>query len=102
MTDNEIVLRIPHSLGASEAKRRIAGGIDTAKSQYGQFLAAAETEWSASRMNFRLSALAQSVQGSIDVAEDFVELRAQLPLVIRLLAKRFIPSIDHAGRKLLR
>lgn len=102
MIDNELVLRIPHSLGAAEAQRRIAGGIETAKAQYGQFLRTAETDWTESRMNFRISALAQTVRGSIDVEENFVELRAQLPLVIRLLAKRFMPAVENTGQKLLK
>ena len=101
MTDNELVLRIPHSLGAAEAQRRIASGIDAAKSQYGPFLRGAETTWNENRMNFRLFALAQTVQGRIDVDEHFVELRAQLPLVMRLLAKRFLPTIENTGRKLI-
>jgi len=53
-------------------------------------------------MNFRVTALAQTVQGSVDVEESFVELRAQLPMVIRLLAKRFVPIVTGTGQKLLR
>ena len=102
MIDNELVFRIPHTLGAAEARRRIAGGIETAKAQYGQLLRAAETDWTANRMNFQISALAQSVRGSIDVEENFVELRAKLPLVIRLLAKRFMPAVENIGQKLLK
>ena len=102
MANNDLILRIPHSLGASEAQRRIAGGIDAAKSQYGQFLRTAETEWQANRMKFRLSALSQTVRGSIEVGDDFVELRAELPLVIRLLAKRFVPVVENSGQKLLK
>jgi hypothetical protein len=29
-------------------------------------------------------------------------LRAQLPMLIRLLAKRFLPTIENAGQKLLK
>ena len=102
MTDNDLVLRIPHSLGAAEAKRRIASGVDTAKRQYGRFLRDADAEWDANRLNFRVTALAQTVQGSVEVEERFVELRAQLPLVIRLLAKRFVPVVRGTGQKLLK
>jgi hypothetical protein len=102
MSDNDLVLRIPHSLGAAEAKRRIASGVDTARSQYGRFLRTADIEWDANHMNFRVTALAQTVQGSVEVEERFVELRAQLPLVIRLLAKRFVPVVRGTGQKLLK
>jgi hypothetical protein len=100
--ENDLVLRIPHTLGAREAQKRIAGGIEAAKAQYGQLLHAAETEWSANRMDFRVSALAQTVRGVVDVQEEFVELRAQLPLVIRMLAKRFMPVVQNTGQKLLK
>ena len=102
MADNDLILRIPHALGATEARRRIAGGIDAAKTQYGRFLSAAETEWQANRMSFRISALAQTIRGSIEVQDNFVELTAQLPLAIRLLAKRFVPVVQNSGQKLLK
>ena len=101
MNDNDLVLRIPHSLGAAEAQKRIAGGVSSAKAQYGAYLKDAETTWDGDRMNFHLTALAQTVRGSIDVKEDHVELRAQLPLMIRVIAKRFFPFVEDTGRKLL-
>ncbi len=102
MTNNDLILRIPHALGAEEAKRRIASGIDAAKSQYGRYVTVSELAWDASRLHFQLSALGQSVAGSVDVEPDYVELRAQLPLVIRLLAKRFLPVVQDTGQKLLK
>jgi hypothetical protein len=101
MPDNDLVVRFPHSLGAAEAKRRIGGGIATAQAQYGQFLKLAAADWEANRLDFIVSALAQTVRGSIDVAEDYVELRAELPLVLRALAKRFLPTLRDTGAKLL-
>lgn len=101
MSENDLVVRFPHSLGAAEAKRRIAAGVATAQTQYGQFLKVAAAEWVANRLDFRASALAQSVTGSIDVGDDYVELRAELPLLIRTLAKKFLPALRDTGTKLL-
>jgi hypothetical protein len=98
---NELVLRIPHSLGAADAQKRIASGIASAKAQYGGFVKTADTEWDGNRMTFCLTALAQTVRGSIDVENNYVELRAQLPMVIRMLAKRFVPIVQDTGQKLL-
>jgi hypothetical protein len=102
MLNDEIVLRMPHSLGAAEAKRRIAGGVESARAQYGQFLHVNELAWEGQRLSFTLSALAQSLAGTLDVAEDHVELRARLPFALRLLAKRFMPAVEGAGLKLLK
>jgi hypothetical protein len=101
MSDNDLVLRIPHSLGVAEAKRRLADGVVGAKTQFGNYLKASDVEWEGDRMTFRLAAMAQTVRGTVDVASDHVELRAQLPLVIRMLAKRFVPIVQESGKKLL-
>jgi hypothetical protein len=100
--DNEIVVRIPHNLSAAEAQRRVAEGVSAAQARYGQMLHVSKLEWQANRLSFSLSALAQTVQGSVDVEDNFVELRAQLPLLIRLLAKRFLPVVETTGQKLLK
>ena len=101
MSDKELVLRLPHSLGAVEAKKRIANGVAAAKARYGNYFGASEIEWDENRLRFRLTALGQTIQGSVDVGNDYVELRAQLPLVIRLLAKQFVPIVQGTSRKLL-
>ena len=102
MAKNDLVLRIPHSLGATDAKKRIAEGVTAAKTQYGAYLHGLEADWDDNRMNFSLTALTQTVRGTVDVEADFVELRAELPLVLRLLAKRFVPVVEGASRKLLK
>jgi hypothetical protein len=101
MTDNDLVLRIPHSLGAAEAKKRIAVGVASAKSKYAEYFKTSETEWDGNRMTFSLTALGQTVRGSVDVENDHVELRAQLPTLIRFLAKRFIPVVKDSAQRLL-
>ena len=102
MATNDLVLRVPHSLGAAEAQRRIASGVAGATADYGRYLHASKLEWQANRLDFSLVALAQTVHGSVEVEDDYVELRAQLPLLIRLLANRFLPTIENAGQKLLK
>jgi hypothetical protein len=99
MSDKELVLRVPHSLGAVEAKKRIANGV--AAKAHGNYFGASEIEWDENRLRFRLTALGQTIQGSVDVGNDYVELRAQLPSLIRLLAKQFVPIVQDTGRKLL-
>ena len=102
MADNDLVVRISHSLGAAEARRRIAGSVDALQREYATFLRTVETKWDANRLSFRVSALAQNVEGDIRVQETYVELTARLPTLIRLLAKRFVPVIRNTAQKLLR
>ena len=78
MATNDLVLRVPHSLGAAEAQRRIASGVAGATADYGRYLHASKLDWQANRLDFSLVALAQTVHGSVEVEDDYVELRAQL------------------------
>jgi hypothetical protein len=102
MPDNDLVLRIPHSLGSAEAKRRIAGAAPEVKARHWQYLAASDFEWDGNRLSFRVIVLAQTIQGTIDVEEKFAELRSQLPFVIRALVKRFMPIVRDTGQRLLK
>ena len=102
MADSDLVLRNPHTLGSAEAKRRIAGAAAEVKARYWQYLYASDFEWDVNRLSFPVTALAQTIKGTIDVEEKFVELRAQLPFVIRALAKRFMPIVGDTGQKLLK
>ena len=67
MSNNDLVLRVPHSLGAVEAKRRIASGVAAVKTQYGSYFRTSEAEWDGNRLTFCLTALAQTVRGTVDV-----------------------------------
>jgi hypothetical protein len=102
MPDNDLVLRIPHILGAAEARRRIDSAAAEVKARYWQYLDASDFEWDVNRLSFRVKALAQTIQGTIDVEETFVELQAQLPFVIRALLKRFMPIVRDTGQRLLK
>jgi hypothetical protein len=101
MSDDDLTLRIPHSLGVDEAKRRIDSSGASMQAQYGKYLKDAEFEWVENRMTFRVSALTQTVLGSVDVADNYVELRARLPPLIRGLTRRFLPALRETGAKLL-
>jgi hypothetical protein len=102
MPANELALRIPHTLGSAEAKRRIAGAAAEVKAGYWQYLAVSDFEWDGNLLNFRVIVLAQTIQGTIDVEEKFVELRSRLPFVIRALVKRFVPIVRDTGQRLLK
>jgi hypothetical protein len=102
MADSDLVLRIPHTLSGAEARRRIDSAAAEVKARYWQYLDASDFEWDVNRLSFQVTALAQTIKGAIDVEEEFVELRAQLPFVIQALAKRFMPIVRDTGLKLLK
>jgi hypothetical protein len=58
MPDNDLVLRISHTLGTTQAKRRIAGAAAEVKARHWQYLYASDFEWDANRLSFRVTGLA--------------------------------------------
>ncbi len=96
-----LVVSIPHQLGAVEAQRRLQAGIEQMKEQYAGKLAVLEDRWTGPHLDFRVSAIGQSVTGTIDVAEDHVMLALQLPWVLAMIAQKAQAMIQSKGQLLL-
>ena len=69
-----LVVSIPHHLGKEEAVRRLKTGLGSVRTRYGHLFNVQEETWSGDRLQFRVSALGQAVSGTIDVADDRVNL----------------------------
>lgn len=96
-----LVVSIPHKLGREEAIRRMKNGISGARAQYSQLLTVNEETWNDNQLNFRITALAQAVSGTIDVADDHVRLEVMLPWLLAKLAERAQAVIGDKGRLML-
>jgi hypothetical protein len=92
---------IPHRLGQAEAITRLKSGLNAAQAKFGQFLSMQEQTWTGNRLRFRLSALAQSVGGTIDVFDDHVRLELVLPWLLATIAETIKPLIRNEGMLLL-
>jgi Putative polyhydroxyalkanoic acid system protein (PHA_gran_rgn) len=96
-----LVVTIPHRLGQQEAITRLKAGLSAAEAKFGQFISLQEETWTDNRLQFRLSALAQSVSGSIDVFDDFVRLEVVLPWLLAAIAQTIQPLLRKEGTLLL-
>ena len=96
-----LVVSIPHRLGREEAIRRIKNGLAEIRAKYAQLFAVSEETWTGDRLQLRISALGQSVSGTIDVAEDSVRLEIFLPWLLAKLAETLQPLIRREGTLLL-
>ncbi len=96
-----LIVSIPHQLGREEAKRRLRDGLGHIKDTYGAKLAFLEDRWTDDRLDFRVSALAQTVSGGVDVADDHVTLTVQLPWMLALLAEKARGAIQKQGHLML-
>lgn len=96
-----LVVSIPHSLGRVEATRRLQGGVTRLKSQFGDKLAAVDETWSGDRMDFRVGAMGQTIDGHLDVMEDQVRVEVNLPWILAMAAEKAKAFIQKQGTLML-
>jgi Putative polyhydroxyalkanoic acid system protein (PHA_gran_rgn) len=96
-----LIVSIPHRLGKDEALRRIKTGLGDVRAKFGQFLRIEDEVWTDNRLQFRISALAQSISGTIDVLDDYVRLEVLLPEFLAKIAAVIQPLIHKEATLLL-
>jgi hypothetical protein len=95
------IVSIPHQLGKDEAVRRLKSGLGGVRSSYGHLFSIDEEVWTGDSLQFRVSAIGQTVSGTIDVAEDHVTLQVYLPWLLAKIAEAVQPLIRKEGTLLL-
>jgi len=96
-----LTVSIPHRLGKDEAVRRLKSGLADARTNYSHLFNVQDETWSGDQLAFRVSALAQTISGTIDVADDHVTLQVFLPWLLAKLAEAIQPLIRREGTLLL-
>lgn len=95
-----LVVDLPHRLGAEEARRRIAGGIDRIADQIPGG-ARVETEWAGNRLALGVEAMAQRLNAAIEVGEASVRVELMLPAALSFLAPAIEAALRRKGQALL-
>ena len=95
-----IVIDIPHSLGASEARQRLEQGFDKMLGQMGEN-AKISREWVGDKMTFSAVAMGQTISGHLEVAAEAVRLEINLPNVLAMLAGQIKGRVQKQGQLLL-
>jgi hypothetical protein len=96
-----LVVTISHRLGQDEAVRRLKSGLRSAQEKFGQFFSLQEETWTDNRLQFRVTALAQTASGTIDVLDDHVRLEVVLPWLLAKVAGAIQPLIRKEGTLML-
>jgi hypothetical protein len=81
-----VVVSIPHRLGKEEATRRLKTGLGRARTEFASLMQVEREDWSGDRLTFDVKAMAQTVHGSVDVAEDHVRIEVMLPWLLARIA----------------
>lgn len=96
-----VELDIPHTLGREAARARIAGGIG----KLADFIpggAVTENRWDGDRLTFVVAALGQRAAATVDVLDDRVHLKVELPAMLALFADRIRAKLGRDGGTLLK
>jgi hypothetical protein len=96
-----LIVSIPHRLGRQEAKRRLDGGVGRLRPELGAFISALDYSWADDTLNFRASAMWQTITGRIDVLDDAVRIEIELPWVMQLLGDTIAKQVRGRGTSLL-
>jgi putative polyhydroxyalkanoate system protein len=96
-----IAVEIPHQLTQAEAKTRLENGVAEARQKYGQHLRDFRETWSGDRMDFAGTVMGQNISGRIDVKPASVRVEVDVPMLLAMFARKFIPQVEAEGRRLL-
>jgi hypothetical protein len=96
-----LIVSIPHRLGKDEAVRRLKSGLANVQANYGHLFSVEQQTWTDNCLQFRVSAVGQTVSGSIDVMDDYVNLQVFLPWLLAKLAAAIQPLVRKEGVLLL-
>ncbi len=97
-----IVVTVSHTLGAAEAQRRIAAGLEKGRSEFSSIFSTFDADWKANHADVRVVALHQQVKAALDVFEDMVRVEVNLPWYLAPLQEKIVGALKHQGEKTLR
>jgi len=97
-----ITMSFPHSLSPDEVRRRIDSAIADARAQHPGQASSLQENWTTpTHGEFRLSAMAQTITGHVDIHPDAVQVSVHLPWLLAPLINRLRPEIESRARRLL-
>jgi hypothetical protein len=100
MTTQPVHVDLPHKLGRSEAKRRIADNVHKLASFFPGG-ASVTHQWVGDQLDLAITAMGQAVDARIDVEESLIRCHVALPGLLGMLAKPIEAALRAKGSDLL-
>jgi hypothetical protein len=101
MSQQPLIVSIPHRLGREEAKRRVDSGISRLRPELAGLISTLDYSWEEDRLNFNVSAMWQTITGAIEVLDDAVRIEVHLPWMMSLLADTIAKQVRGRGIAML-
>ena len=95
-----ISVDLPHQLGAEEARRRIAGNMDSLKSHLPPG-ATVSSAWVGNDLKLGVAALGQEIKAAIDVQDRLVRVTVMLPPALAFFGKAIEAGLRKTGPAML-
>ena len=92
---------LPHKLGRDEARRRIAGNIDSLAGHIPGGTADVKSHWVGDTLNLNVQAMGQEVKALIEVDETVVHCKIDLPGMLAMFAGPIEGFLKRKGDDLL-
>jgi hypothetical protein len=96
-----LTVSIPHQLGRAEARRRIETGFAQIVHLLPGSGGACSERWDGDRLVFRVAAVGQAVDGTIDVGDAAVTMVIELPGALGIIANNLKDRLQKVGQLLL-
>ena len=96
-----VIFTISHRLGKEEAARPLRKGFADLPTHVTPVFRINDQRWSGDRFDFSLTALAQHITGTIEVADDNVRVELILPTLLARLASQIPGAIQRQTRLML-
>jgi putative polyhydroxyalkanoate system protein len=97
-----VVVTISHTMGREQAAARLKERIAVARQMLGSYrIVMVADQWEGDRLNVGLSALGQTVHGTVDVMDDIVRVEVQLPWLLAAFADRIKAVVQQKAPVLL-
>lgn len=96
-----IVVDIPHTIGAAEARRRIDAGIPKIERNIPGGGEISTTWASEDHMTLAVKAMGQAIAGDIQIGERNVRLTVTLPLMLGMMSGMIATTLQKTGEKML-
>ena len=94
-------VELPHQLGREEARSRIAGNTHRLKDAIPGGMAEVHEHWDGDRLVLNVGAMGQAIEARIDVEEDKVICRIDLPGMLGMFRGAIEQAMKRHGQDLL-
>jgi hypothetical protein len=96
-----LVITIEHGTTKEAARARLERSLGRIRAEVAPYVGTIEEQWRADAVDFRVAALGQAVNGSIEVEEKVLRVVVLLPGLLGHLGGPIAPRIRERGLKLL-